>query len=221
MTISMAKANVDMTKVLVMPKGINLKKFANENHANPEKICAIVSRSLLPEYRHDIILKAFAILNQRGIDFNLTIIGNGTQLPVLKDLAQKLKIDDKVLFSGRIPNTDLPKRLQESNFYISMPTTEGVSASLFEAMACNCYPIVTDIIGNQSWIKHRENGQLVSVDDYKMLAEELIWAFENKEYCKNAVLKNRTFVEKNANYHTNMKIIANKYHELINTKSPN
>lgn len=221
MTISMAKANVDMNKVLVLPKGIDLKRFGNKNYANPEKICAIVSRSLLPEYRHDIILKAFAILNQKEIDFNLTIIGDGTQLPYLKDLAQKLKIDDKVLFCGRIPNTDLPKRLQESNFYISMPTTEGVSASLFEAMACNCYPIVTDIVGNQSWIKHRENGQLVPVDDYKILAEELIWAFENREHCNNAVLKNRAFVEKNADYHINMKIIANKYHELINTKSPN
>jgi glycosyltransferase involved in cell wall biosynthesis len=55
-----------------------------------------------------------------------------------------------------------------------MPTTEGVSA-LFEAMACHTYPIVTDIAGNQSWIKHRENGQLVTINDYKMLAEEIIY----------------------------------------------
>ena len=102
-----------------------------------------------------------------------------------------------------------------------MPTTEGVSASLFEAMATNCYPIVTDILGNQSWIKHRENGQLITVDDFEMLAEELIWAFENNKYRNEAVLKNRIFVEQNADYNTNMKIIAQKYHELINTNSPN
>lgn len=102
-----------------------------------------------------------------------------------------------------------------------MPITEGVSASLFEAMATNCYPIVTDIAGNQSWIKHRENGQLVTVDDYKMLADELIWAFENNKHRNEAVLKNRIFLEKNADYNINMKIIANKYHELINTNSPN
>ena len=101
-----------------------------------------------------------------------------------------------------------------------MPITEGVSASLFEAMATNCYPIVTDIAGNQSWIKHKENGQLVTVDDYKMLAEELIWAFENNKHRNEAVLKNRIFLEKNADYTINMKIIANKYHELINTNSP-
>nr|WP_315233621.1 glycosyltransferase [uncultured Flavobacterium sp.] len=221
MTISMLEANVDMNKVLVLPKGIDLAKFGNQNKANPEKICAIVTRSLLPEYRHDIILKSFAILNQKGIDFVLTIIGDGSQLSKLKDLAKDLGIEDKVNFTGRIPNTELPKLLQQSNIYISMPITEGVSASLFEAMATNCYPIVTDIAGNQSWIKHRENGQLVTVDDYKMLAEELIWAFENNKHRNEAVLKNRIFLEKNADYNINMKIIANKYHELINTNSPN
>ncbi|MDI6049088.1 glycosyltransferase [Flavobacterium sp. XS2P24] len=221
MTISMLEANVDMNKVLVLPKGIDLTKFGNQNNANPEKICAIVTRSLLPEYRHDIILKSFAILNQKGIDFVLTIIGDGSQLSKLKDLAKDLGIENKVNFTGRIPNTELPKLLQQSNIYISMPITEGVSASLFEAMATNCYPVVTDIAGNQSWIKHRENGQLVTVDDYKMLSEELIWAFENNEHRNEAVLKNRVFLEKNADYNINMKIIANKYHELINTNSSN
>ncbi|MGZ9735538.1 glycosyltransferase [Flavobacterium sp. GNP002] len=221
MTISMHEANVDMNKVLVLPKGIDLTKFGNQNNANPEKICAIVTRSLLPEYRHDIILKSFALLNQKGIDFLLTIIGDGTQLSKLKDLTKNLGIENKVNFTGRIPNTELPKLLQQSNIYISMPITEGVSASLFEAMATNCYPIVTDIEGNKSWIKHRENGQLVTVDDYKMLAEELIWAFENNKHRNEAVLKNRKILEKNADYNINMKIIANKYHELINTNSPN
>ncbi|MDI6046497.1 glycosyltransferase [Flavobacterium yafengii] len=221
MTISMLEANVDMNKVLVLPKGIDLTKFGNQNNANPEKICAIVTRSLLPEYRHDIILKSFALLNQKGIDFVLTIIGDGSQLSKLKNLAKDLGIENKINFTGRIPNTALPKLLQQSNIYISMPITEGVSASLFEAMATNCYPIVTDIPGNQSWIKHKENGQLVTVDDYKMLAEELIWAFENNKHRNEAVLKNRIFLEKNADYNINMKIIANKYHELINTNSPN
>lgn len=216
MTISMKAINVDMNKVLVLPKGIDLEKFGNKNSENPSKIKAIVTRSLMPEYRHDVILKAFSILNQEGIDFELTIVGDGKQLPLLKELATKLKIENKVNFTGRIPNSQLPELLQQSNFYISMPITEGVSASLFEAMASNCYPVVTDITGNQSWIKHRENGQLIAIDNSRMLAEELLWAFENSEIRNAAVSKNRKFVEENADYTTNMKIIADKYHELIN-----
>lgn len=217
MTISMKAANVDMDKVLVMSKGIDLAKFESKNTESQLKIKAIVTRSLMPEYRHDIILKAFSILNQEGIDFELTIVGHGKLLSKLQELAAILNIENKVIFTGRIPNYKLPELLQKSDFYISMPITEGVSASLFEAMACNCYPIVTDIPGNQSWIKHRENGQLIIIDDFKMLAEGILWAFKDYEHRNTAVSKNRQFVEENANYNTNMKIIAKKYHELINT----
>ncbi len=220
MTISMKQVNVDMTKVLVLPKGIDLEKFENKNTEITSKITAIVTRSLQTEYRHDVILKAFDILNKKSIDFELTIVGDGKKLSTLKELATKLNIENKVCFTGRIPNTKLPELLQQSNFYISMPITEGVSASLFEAMASNCYPVVTDIPGNQSWIKHRENGQLIAIDDYKMLADEILWSFENSEHRNTAVLKNRKFVEENADYTKNMKIIANKYHELINTTRP-
>lgn len=221
MTVSMTEANVDMNKVLVLPKGIDLLKFDNKNTANPEKISAIVTRSLLPEYRHDVILKSFSQLKREGIDFALTIVGDGTQLRNLKDLAKKLNIEKQVVFTGRIKNTDLPRLLKECNFYISMPTTEGVSASLFEAMASNCYPIVSNVAGNQSWISHRKNGQLITVDDSEMLATEIVWAFQNTQYRKESVLTNRKFIEENADYKINMKIIANKYHELINTSKTN
>jgi glycosyltransferase involved in cell wall biosynthesis len=221
MTISMKEAKVDMNKVLVLPKGIDLIQFKDINSANPSKINAIVTRSLMPEYRHEIILKAFGILHQKGIDFNLTIVGDGEQLPMLKNLSKKLKLEKKVNFTGRIPNTKLPELLQQSNIYLSMPITEGVSASLFEAMASHCYPIVSDIPGNQSWIHHRENGQLITVDDYQMLAEEILWAFENSRYRKEVKVKNRKFVEEKANYIVNMKMIATKYHELINATKTN
>jgi glycosyltransferase involved in cell wall biosynthesis len=128
MTISMGKANVDMDKVLVLPKGIDLSKFHNQNTADPEKIHAIVTRSLSPEYRHAIILNRLTFY-QKGIDFTLTIVGDGTELATLKELTIKLNIERK-FFTGRIPNTELPELLRASNFYISMPITEGVSASL-------------------------------------------------------------------------------------------
>ncbi|UPZ15951.1 glycosyltransferase [Flavobacterium humidisoli] len=216
MAIHMKASGVDMDKVLVLPKGIDLSIFTSSIN-NSNKIEAIVTRSLMPEYRHDSILKAFGILNQKGIDFSLTIVGDGTRLQYLKDLAKELQIENKVIFTGRIANTELPKLLQQSNIYISMPITEGVSASLFEAMACNCFPVVSDIPGNQSWITHRENGQLITIDDIEMLANELIWSFENSELRNEAIIRNRKFVEENANYNINMKIISEKYHELLNS----
>jgi len=49
------------------------------------------------------------------------------------------------------------------------------------------------------------------------MANEILWGFENSQYRNAAVIKNRAFIEQNVDYAINMKIIANKYHELIST----
>ena len=134
-------------------------------------------------------------------------------------LAEELEIENKVIFTGIINNHYLPKLLQQSNLYISMPTTEGVSASLFEAMACGVFPIVSDLPGNRSWIKQKENGVLVESENIEKLADGIIWAYQNSDIRQKAVIENRKFIEKNANYSINMQIIADEYHKLINEKT--
>ncbi|SFB23199.1 protein involved in gliding motility RemC [Flavobacterium swingsii] len=219
MATHMQNSGVNMNKVMILPKGINLDFFEYRDNSNELIIKAIVTRSLLPEYKHDVILKAFAILKMQNIPFELTVVGDGIMQKSLKLLSKELQIENNVIFTGRINNNDLPKLLQKSNIYISMPTTEGVSASLFEAMACGCFPVVTNLPGNKSWITQKKNGILIESENTKKLAEEIIWAFRNSEVRQKAVLENRKFVEENANYAINMKKIADKYHQLINQKS--
>ena len=215
----MKESNVDMDKVMILPKGINLDFFEFNDASDGTLINAVVTRSLEPEYKHDLILKAFSIVKQKNIPFKLTIIGDGTELKKLKWLAKELKIDNEVNFVGRINNNDIPKFLQQANFYISTPITEGVSASLFEAMASGCLPIVSDLPGNRSWIQQKENGILVTIENEFNLAEEIEWAFKNTNFTKKAIVENRKFVEENANYKINMKKIAFTYHDLIKIKS--
>jgi glycosyltransferase involved in cell wall biosynthesis len=212
------KTKVDVDKIMELPKGINVNLFSYQSHETDLKIDAIVTRSLLPEYKHCIILKAFSILKQKNINFNLTIVGDGPLLQQLKLLAKELNIENEVVFTGRIDNNDLPKLLQQSNLYISMPCTEGVSASLFEAMACGCFPVVTDLPGNRSWIKSRENGLLVPNENVKKLAYKIEWAYNAVPTRLKATLENRKFVEEKANYAVNMRKIALAYHKLIDLK---
>lgn len=215
----MEKSKVDMTKVLVMPKGIDLEHFKFQDNQDKPCIEAIVTRALEPEYKHVKVLKAFGILKKKNILFRLTIIGDGSMRESLEKMAIDLNIEKEVIFKGRRPNNEVALMLQESNFYISMPSTEGVSASLFEAMASGCFPIVTDLPGNRSWIRNHENGILIPNGKFKILAEEIQYAFERNLWRKTVVNRNRKFIEKNANYTINMKAIAEAYHQLITKKT--
>jgi glycosyltransferase involved in cell wall biosynthesis len=214
----MKKSHVNMSKVLVLPKGINLDFFTFSDNQNKTQIEAIVTRALEPEYRHIKVIRAFALLKKKNIPFRLVIVGDGSLRQSLEKLTQDLNIEQEVVFTGRRPNSEVATLLKESNFYISMPSTEGVSASLFEAMACGCFPIVTDLPGNRTWIKNQENGILIPNGRFKILAEELQYAFERNLWRSTVVHRNRKFVEENANYTHNMKKIAEAYHQLILTK---
>jgi glycosyltransferase involved in cell wall biosynthesis len=83
-----------------------------------------------------------------------------------------LNIADKVIFTGRIPNATLPNYLKFKFLHKHADYRRGISLLDLTA-GTELYPIVTDIAGNQSWINHRENGQLVTVNDFKMLANNL------------------------------------------------
>jgi glycosyltransferase involved in cell wall biosynthesis len=218
MAMHMEKSGVDMQKVMVLPKGINLSIFTFNENADDSMIRAIVTRSLEPEYKHEVILRAFALLHKKQVPFLLTIVGSGSLLQPLTELAKQLKIDHAVVFKGRLPNQEIARLLSEANFYVSMPTTEGVSASLFEAMACGCFPIVTDLPGNRAWINQRENGILVPSGNFKLLANEISEAHERNIWRATVIKKNRAFVETAANYEVNMKKIAESYHQLIDKK---
>lgn len=209
-------ANVPRNKILVLQKGIDLRKFLCPNVKSYDTIKAIVTRSLLPEYGHECILNAFSILKSKNIPFELTIVGDGKMRASLEKLAVDLEIAANVHFLGRIAHEQLPSLLNQNNFYISMAHTEGVSASLFEAMACKCYPIVSKIPGNSAFVKLPENGVLVPVGDSKTLAEAFFFALDFKSFVRESIAFNLELVHNKANYKTNMTIIAKKYHDLIN-----
>lgn len=220
MADSMKARQVNMQKVLQLPKGIDLGAFtypANREF-NTNRIRAVVTRSLSVDYHHHVIIKAFRLLKQRGMDVQLTIIGEGPLRDELSVLVKKLDLTNEVEFTGAVDNLLLPQYLHQCNFYVSMPITEGASASLLEAMACGLYPIVTDLPGNRAWIENGVNGSLVPVDDVAELAESFLWVCHHSDYAVQAVKRNRAMVEANADYDRNMQVIANRYHELIEHK---
>ena len=217
MTYSMIKQGVDPLNVLILAKGIDLRKFKFKTSIESEKIRAIVTRSLTKDYRHETILKAFALIKAKGIPFELQIVGDGILMDRLVRKAKLLEIERDVIFCGRITNSELPELLSESDLYISMPCTEGVSSSLFEAFASGCYPIVTDLPGNRAWIKDKINGMLVPLDDYISLASSIEEYYYQRSLITAVLYQNRITVETKASYEKNMKEICCKYSEIINT----
>jgi glycosyltransferase involved in cell wall biosynthesis len=106
--------------------------------------------------------------------------------------------------------------------YISTPISEGVSASLFEAMAAGSFPVCTDLPGVRAWIESGKNGYLVPVDDHEALANAIMDAWNNKELMKQALKENKAVIDDKATFQKNMPMIVSMYEHLIRKeKVPN
>lgn len=202
-------------KVLVMHRGIDLEQFTSSIEKNYHSLNIIVTRALYSEYRHEIIIKAIKKVIDKKIPVNLKIIGIGTQEANLKLLIKNLGIEAQVKFYGRLSNKNLVKELSESNVYVSMPITEGVSASLIEAMACYCIPVVSDIPPNKLWINNQNNGFLVPLDDVEKLADSFQFIWENKNNFQKMLQANRKLIELTSSQETNIKKFIIHYKGLI------
>ncbi|MBV6429344.1 MAG: Glycosyltransferase Gtf1 [Haliscomenobacter sp.] len=218
MTPALEQKGAIREKILVMPRGIDLNKFVfNARSFECRPLRLIVTRSLYPEYHIDTIIEAVALLlhNKQAPDIRLTITGSGPMEMELKDRCSQLGIANKVEFTGRISNDEIAGLLNENDFYLSMPDTEGASASLFEAFACGLFPIVSDLPANRVWLKDKQNGLLIAETNASELAEQILYAWQNPEFCRKAVEKNRVTTEESLSLEKNMKVFLDCYQKLL------
>ncbi|MDI1323125.1 MAG: glycosyltransferase [Algoriphagus sp.] len=218
MTYAMLESGAAPAKIKVLPKGLNLDNFAFYPETENRKHTAIVTRSLFDIYRHEEILEAIFILKNLGILLDCIMIGTGEREETLKEKTIHLGLQEHIKWIGRIPNDELPNYLGQAQIYIAVPETEGVSASLFEAMACGCFPIVTDLPANRAFIRHGENGLLVPVGKPNLLANEIAKYLMNSKSFRKGIIENRGFIERNCDLKRNMSSFYQTYQTLVNQK---
>lgn len=208
-------AEVEPSKILVLPKGIELSLYRFINYENKERNLAVISRSLTSVYNHSDILDSLVLLKEKNVFLKVIIVGDGNLMPELEQMTLDLALTDLVTFTGRIPNEDLPEFLQRASIYISVPETEGVSASLFEAMASGCFPIVTDLPGTRAFIRNGDNGFLVPVNQPQSIAISILNYLENSEKFQDSIVSNRKYIEEHVDFDKNMKKIWDRYVSLF------
>jgi glycosyltransferase involved in cell wall biosynthesis len=203
-------------RILVRPRGVDLERFVPAAAGNPgDALRLVVTRSLFPEYRHDVILDAVAAVAGRGIPVSVDIAGDGVTRSALARQVRQLGLDGQVRFHGRVTHQRLPELLRRCNVYVSTPITEGVSASLLEAMACGCYPIVTDLVANRYWITHRVNGMLVPVGNAPALEHALVDLWRQRALIAEVATRNRALVAEKASLRDNIACFVQHYERLV------
>ena len=145
-----------------IPLGVDDAFFASTTGADVARERRILSCRLhKPLYRIDAVIRAFAQLPAAFDEWILEVAASGPQTAELQALAQQLNLAQRVEFSGFLSAAELRRSYRRASVFVSVPTSDGSSVSLLEAMAAGCVPVVSDLPANREWLTDRANGLLV------------------------------------------------------------
>ncbi|MCQ8118226.1 glycosyltransferase [Methylomonas rosea] len=176
----------DLPKPHIIPMGIDYEKFAAGNAEavlkpnNQQKtILLFVGRLVEKKGVADLIAAVSGLPNDLLGRVELWIIGDGALRNKLRALAVEYKIDEQVVFYGKLPNISLPDYYAAADIFIApsivdaQGDTEGQGVILLEAMASGSAVISTRTGGIAEIIEHGKTGLLVEPKQVKSLSDAI------------------------------------------------
>lgn len=158
------------TRVLYNPVDLPLDMVGNALNT-PKKNRVVSLARLIPQKKHDVLIRAFAKFCKNHSGYTLTIYGEGPSRDSLLQLAVSLGIGDKVSLPGNIKCVH--EAILDANMMCLVSSREGMSNAMIEAMCLGLPCICTKVSGAVDLINDGKNGMLVDVDDMDALAEKM------------------------------------------------
>lgn len=164
--------------VAAVPNGIDLDRFFTLRHQRkpfiPDKPIIIGMVASLEVHKdQDTLIKAMAELKRRNIPARLRLVGTGTRLAALQQLAQELQVFDSIYWVGSVSDVR-PELLQMDVFAYSVHPQEGLGIALVEAMASGLPAVGADVGACQEVLDWGKHGPLIKDRDPIAWANALV-----------------------------------------------
>lgn len=140
----------------------------------------------------DVLLKACAILKERGVPFHLTLAGGGGKLmglgnleKELRKLRSELELENEVSMPGLVNHNDLPAIMAAHDVFAApcviheSGRRDGIPNTVIEAMAFGMPVVATNVNALPEVVIDGETGCSVEQKNPEALADALIWLKEN------------------------------------------
>ncbi|MBE3091657.1 MAG: glycosyltransferase, partial [Candidatus Atribacteria bacterium] len=190
-------------RIEVIPNAIDLISFREDNELKrteikkkyhlkeDDKIILFVGR-VASEKSIDKIIKSLAIIKKRGISKEkLLIVGNGSAMDELKQLARTLKVEEDVIFAGAVSYEEIQHYYKMAYVFTIASTTETFGMVTIEALASGVPVLAVKAPGAVDILTDGLDGLLVDNDTEKFAnaLEKIIREPELREKLSQGALK--------------------------------
>jgi glycosyltransferase involved in cell wall biosynthesis len=140
----------------------------------------------------------FSILNELNNEIKMVIVGKEGRFKENKELAKKYGLEDRVIFTGMVPYSQVPKYISAMDiclmpFRKSAVSESAVPLKLFEYMACE-KPIISTRLSGIEKVAQDKILYASNKEEYKAKITTL---FEDDILRKKMGMEGRRFVEEN------------------------
>ncbi|MDP2171348.1 MAG: glycosyltransferase, exosortase A system-associated [Rhodocyclaceae bacterium] len=216
-------------KVTVIPNAVDIETF----QLSGEPDAALKSRLALDGttvigfigsfYAYeglDLLLDAFPVMLAKRPELRVLLVGGGPQEANLKAQAERLGVTDKVLFTGRVPHSEVSRYYDLIDLLAyprhSMRLTELVTPlKPLEAMAQGRIFIASDVGGHKELIRDGETGRLFRAGSATALAEVAEEMLAQRDRWPAYRAAGRDFVEKVRNWRNSVANYKSVYGRLV------
>ncbi|MCK5676916.1 MAG: glycosyltransferase [Flavobacteriaceae bacterium] len=212
-------------KIEVTPFGIDMEQF------KPTKVKSVFEKhdivigtikTLEEKYGIEYLIKAFKILVDQYQDapLKLLIVGGGSLEKELKQLTKDLDIEDKTVFTGKIPFLEVPKyhNMLSVSVSVSILDSESFGVAILEASSCAKPVVVSNVGGLPEVVEDGVSGFVVPPRDEKETAKAIEKLILDKELRTQIGNRGRERVRKLYDWHDNVKQMITIYKSVENEK---
>jgi colanic acid/amylovoran biosynthesis glycosyltransferase len=164
--------HADWPKVKIVHCGLEKSFYedASPTRGPPRLIC--VGR--LCEAKGQLLLiEAAALLADKGIAFELVLVGDGPMRQEIEDLVQKCGLGARVRITGWISSSEVREEILAARALVLPSFAEGLPVVIMEAMALRRPVLSTYVAGIPELVRHGQEGWLVPAGAVKELAEAM------------------------------------------------
>jgi glycosyltransferase involved in cell wall biosynthesis len=212
--------------VTVLPNGANPDRFdptvdssvVRARHGLLGSIVVGFVGILRPWHGVEMLLEALAALRASTPALRLLIVGDGPLQNELETRAKTLRVQDHLVFTGRIRHDDVSAYIGAMDVAVSPRATFYASPmKILEYMAMAKAVVAPDMPNIRDIIRHGETGVLFEPDNPNSLQRALQQVVASPEERRQLGQKARDAVVSTLNWHTNARAVCNVAAELTGT----
>ena len=180
----------DTDEFEVMP---NVGKFREKYQVESDKKVIMFLGRVHHIKGNDFLIEGFADLCKSRGDCLLMIVGSDDgHMDECKALAQKLGVEDKVIFTGFIGGAEKNEALVDADIVVQMSRHEQGAWAPFEAVLCGTPIIVSENTGAGEDVKRVNAGETVRFGDVNALSKTIAKTLDNYMFAleKTSLAKN-------------------------------